>query len=86
MFSVGRLILFILLGVGTCLLPSYVLAQPAPRRIQIVPQKGPLAGETVYTNSYALLVGINRYASLPKEDWMETGLYGVRSPERKCLA
>jgi tetratricopeptide (TPR) repeat protein len=48
------------------------LAQDAkPRRLTVTPDKGPLKGQTVYTNSFALLVGINHYANLPKQFWLE---------------
>src|SRR5262249_41882954 len=49
------------------------LAQDAkPRRLAVTPEHGPLKGQTVYTNSFALLVGINRYGHLPKERWLGT--------------
>ena len=35
--------------------------------LTLVPSNGPLAHQTVYTNSYALLVGVNNYPNLPAQ-------------------
>ena len=43
----------------------------APKSLQIVPKKGPLAGKALYTNSHALLVGIKKYEHLPKQRWLD---------------
>lgn len=49
--------------------------QAQDRDLRLVPKTGPLAGKPVYGASYALLVGINRYANLPRAMWLE---YAVR--------
>lgn len=45
--------------------------------LKIVPDTGPLAGKEVYTNSYALLVGINQYAHLPRYLWLDYAVQDV---------
>ncbi len=42
-----------------------------------VPTSGPLAGRRIYGNSWALLVGINEYAHLPKDAWLEYAVNDV---------
>ena len=55
-----------------CTAATITLAQELkPRRLTVTPEKGPFKGQTVYTNSFALLVGINHYANLPKQNWLE---------------
>ncbi len=44
----------------------------------VKPKSGPLQDKTVYTNSYAILIGVGRYANLPKDRWLEY-------PERDAL-
>jgi hypothetical protein len=40
------------------------------KSLKVVPASGPLAGKQLYTNSHALLIGINRYQHLPKDKWL----------------
>jgi len=54
-------ILAIILALGTVAAPSYA----ASKDLQLVPSAGPLAHQTVYSGSYALLIGVNNYPSLP---------------------
>lgn len=56
--------LFLLLP-ALCLLPSSCPAQS--KRLELVPEKGPLAGKPVYTNSFALIIGVDAYPNLPKD-------------------
>jgi len=37
------------------------------KALRIVPAAGPLAGRSIYTNSWALLIGINKYPNLPPD-------------------
>ncbi|WP_309716799.1 hypothetical protein [Armatimonas sp.] len=47
--------------------PLEAFARPQQiKSLAIVPRSGPLADTTVYTNSYAVLVGISAYAHLGK--------------------
>jgi hypothetical protein len=38
--------------------------------VPVVPATGPLAGKTAYSNSFALLIGLNEYARLPRDAWL----------------
>ncbi|MBI3946784.1 MAG: SUMF1/EgtB/PvdO family nonheme iron enzyme [Armatimonadetes bacterium] len=45
----------------------------------VVPTSGPLAGKTIYGNSHALLIGVNEYAKLPRDSWLEYAVDDVTS-------
>jgi len=46
--------------------PKQALSQTG-KALRIVPAAGPLAGRSIYTNSWALLIGINKYPNLPPD-------------------
>lgn len=39
-------------------------------RAEVRPRTGEFAGRTLYSNSHAIIVGIGRYANLPREKWL----------------
>jgi hypothetical protein len=45
--------------------------------LQIVPDSGPLAGKVVYTNSHALLIGVNKYPHLPADKQLQFAVNDV---------
>ena len=51
----------------------------APRRLVLTPADGPLAGKTIYKNSFALLVGVNNYPQLPSELSLHYAVADVQS-------
>ena len=58
--------------------PVLAAAQGRTKNLIIVPKSGPLAGKQVYTNSHALLIGVNEYPRLPKDKWLQYALNDVR--------
>ena len=62
-------------------------AGPAPKGsslkkgkdLAVVAASGPLAGQRVYGNSYALLIGVNEYANLPKDRWLSYAANDVQA-------
>ena len=73
----------VVLGVVACFLAlavaSPVMGQNA-RNLQLTVAEGPLADQPIYTNSYALLIGINKYPNLPGYDlnWAVSDVTAVR--------
>lgn len=45
--------------------------------LRLVPSSGPLAGKQVYGASYALLIGVDHYATLPQSLWLEYAVKDV---------
>jgi len=63
-----------------CLLPTLIVllllcglcAQAQKTKtLAVAPKTGTYAGQTFYSNSHALLIGIHSYANLPKENWLD---------------
>lgn len=53
----------------------------ARKDLVLYPASGPLAGKRIYGSSFALLVGINEYAHLPRDKWLDyavNDIQGVR--------
>ncbi|MCX6365118.1 MAG: caspase family protein, partial [Armatimonadetes bacterium] len=52
--------------------PLEALATPQQlKSLVVVPRRGELAGETVYTNSFAVIIGITKYPNLPKDKQLD---------------
>ena len=51
-------------------LPSRQILAQSAKRIQVVPSKGAYSGKMFYTNSHAILIGINQYQNLDKDSWL----------------
>lgn len=63
-----RFSLFLLLAMLA--VSSSCLAQN-DKTLAVTPRTGPLAGKTIYTNSYALLIGVSHYQHLPQDKWLD---------------
>ena len=61
-----KLIQLLLVSVTACGIAAR--AQDNSKNLVIVPTSGPLKGKSVYANSHALLVGVNRYPGMPGKD------------------
>ncbi len=55
-------------GVLALLFAAVAQTQDTPKTLALVPTSGPLKGKPVYAKSHALLVGVNRYPSMPGKD------------------
>src|SRR5579862_10033282 len=54
-----------------CLLAGVGVAAQNTKTLRVQPKTGTYAGQTFYTNSHALLIGIRTYANLPKAKWLD---------------
>ena len=49
------------------------------RNVVVVPASGPHRGQRVYGHSHALLIGINEYANVPRDRWLEFAVNDVQA-------
>ncbi|MCW3094828.1 MAG: putative xylanase/chitin deacetylase, partial [Chthonomonadaceae bacterium] len=54
-----------------CLMVSGSVQAQQTKTLTIRPQTGVLAGQTAYTNSYAIIIGIGKYAFLPQDKHLD---------------
>ncbi len=70
----GRLVIVLatLTAMAVLALPGGAALQNVGRTLRpVIPEAGELKGETLYTNSHALIIGVNRYPNLPPDKQLE---------------
>src|SRR5689334_16530152 len=70
MASRRLIFLFAILGIVTLVVSAPARAQQT-KSLAVVPRTGALANETVYTNSFAVIIGVGKYQNLPKDKQLE---------------